>query len=166
MEGKNDREIMVLTAYNVPQEIKAGGDTLHAQQTSLYMLDGIDQPNPREQFIENLVKVIKKAVSKDKDTIITGDFNEVVGENPWMMAKVLLAGNLVDVYEVKHGNECNIATYIRGKRRLDYCFVTPRLVAHVVRCGFEPFNVCYISDHRGSFVDFCTVDFSIEEFRQ
>ena len=48
MEGKDDREIMVLTAYNVPQEIKAGDDTIHAQQKSLYMLDGIDQPNPRE----------------------------------------------------------------------------------------------------------------------
>ena len=51
LAGKDDREIMVLTAYNVPQEIKAGNDTLHAQQTSLYMLDGIDNPKPREQFM-------------------------------------------------------------------------------------------------------------------
>ena len=47
---------MVLTAYNVPQEIKTGDDTLHAQQTLLYMLDGIDQPKPREQFITDLTK--------------------------------------------------------------------------------------------------------------
>ena len=119
------------------------------------MLDGIDQPNPRKLFIDDSVKVIKKAVSEDKDIILTGDFNEMVGEYPKMMAKVLLAGNLVDVHEVKHGNECNITTYIRGRRRVDYCFVTPRLVAHVVRCGFEPFNAHHLADHRGYFVDFC-----------
>ena len=44
-----------------------------------------------------------------------GDFNEVVGDNPKMMAKVLLAGNLKDVHAHKHGH-ANIATYIRGRR--------------------------------------------------
>ena len=38
--GKDNRYIFVLTAYNVPQETPAGDDTLHAQQTSLYLLDG------------------------------------------------------------------------------------------------------------------------------
>ena len=120
------------------------------------MLDDIDQPKPRNQFITGLTKVINKAVSEDKDIILTGDFNEMVGENPKMMAKVLLAGNLVDVHEVKHGNECNIATFVREKRRLDYCFTTPRLMVHVVNCGFESFNAHYLSDHCGSLVDFCT----------
>ena len=44
--GKNNREILVLTAYNVPQETLAGDDTLHAKQTSLYLLDGKVNPNP------------------------------------------------------------------------------------------------------------------------
>ena len=39
-----------------------------------------------------MIKGIKKVVSEDKDIILTGDFNEVIGENHKMMAKVLLAG--------------------------------------------------------------------------
>ena len=40
-----------------------------------------------------------------------GEFNEAVGNNPKMMAKVLSAGKLTDVHAHKHGH-ANIATYI------------------------------------------------------
>ena len=32
------------------------------------------------------------------------DFNETIGENPKMMAKILAAGNLIDVHVHKHEN--------------------------------------------------------------
>ena len=59
--GKDNREILVLTAYNVPQETSAGDDTLHAQQTSLYLLDGEVEPNPRKIFIRDLLTLITTA---------------------------------------------------------------------------------------------------------
>ena len=43
------------------------------------------------------------------------DFNEVVGDDPKLMAKVLSAGNLIDVHAHKNG-PANIITYIRGRR--------------------------------------------------
>ena len=86
--GKDNREILVLTAYNVPQETPAGDDTLHAQQTSLYLLDGEVEPNPRKIFIRNLLTLITTAKEDDQDIILLGDFNEVVGNDPKMMAKV------------------------------------------------------------------------------
>ena len=49
--GKDNREILVLTAYNVPQHTPAGDNTLHVQQISLYLLDGKVDPNPRKNFI-------------------------------------------------------------------------------------------------------------------
>ena len=49
--GKDNREILVRTAYNVPKDTPAGNNTLHAQQTSLYLLDGEVDPNPRKNFI-------------------------------------------------------------------------------------------------------------------
>ena len=49
-----------------------------------------------------------------------GDFNETIGEDTKMMAQVLMAGRLIDVYANRHGNKTNIATYIRGNRRIDY----------------------------------------------
>ena len=122
--GKDNREIIVLTAYNVPQETPAGDDTLHAQQTSLYLLDGEVDPNPRKNFIRDLHTLVKATKDNNQDLILMGDFNEVVGDDPKMMAKVLMAGNLTNVHAHKHGH-AHIATYIRGRRLVDYCFVSP-----------------------------------------
>ena len=40
--------------YNVPQDTPTGDDTLHAQQMSLYLLDGRVDPNPLKLFILDL----------------------------------------------------------------------------------------------------------------
>ena len=77
LEGRDDRKISILTAYNVPQDISQGDDTLHSQQTSMYMLDGIDNPNPRKLFVEGLIEVIEQAVRNNDDIILTGDFNDL-----------------------------------------------------------------------------------------
>ena len=49
--GKDNREILVLTAYNVPQDTPVGDETLHAQQTSMYLLDREVDPHPRKNLI-------------------------------------------------------------------------------------------------------------------
>ena len=51
---------------------------LHAQQTSLYLLDGKVDPNPRKIFIRDLLKVIKTASQENQDIILMGDFNELI----------------------------------------------------------------------------------------
>ena len=61
-----------------------------------------------------------------------GDFNEVIGDDPKMMAQVIAAGRLTDLHTYKHGHHTYIATYIRGKRRVDYCSVSPRIIDHVI----------------------------------
>ena len=96
--------------------------------------------------------MITAAKEDNQDIILIGDFNEVVNDDPKMMAKVLAAGNLTYVHAHKHGN-ANIATYIRGWRRVDYCFVSPRILKHVLRCGFEAFHSRKVCDYREYFVD-------------
>jgi hypothetical protein len=56
--GRETKEIMILTAYNISQykNAKVGEDTLFNQQIALYKLN--------------------KAQKEDKDIILTGDFNE------------------------------------------------------------------------------------------
>ena len=153
--GKDNKEIMVLTAYNVSQykNAKVGEDTLFNQQVALYKLNNIREPDPKKIFIEDLTKLVKKARMEDKDIILTGDFNEMVGDDPNEMVKVLSAGGLTDAHSHQHGI-VDITTYTRGTKRLDYVFVTPRLVDHILRSGYEPFHARIASDHRGYFVDF------------
>jgi hypothetical protein len=160
MIGKDMKEILVLTAYNVSQykNAKVGDDTLFNQQVALYKLKNIREPDPKKIFIEDLTELIRKARSEDKDIILTGDFNELVGDDPRGMTKVLEAGNLTDAHGHQHGN-VDITTYTRGTKRLDYVFVTPRLVDHILRSGYESFHARIASDHRGYYVDFALAGF-------
>ncbi|OEU11118.1 hypothetical protein FRACYDRAFT_246229 [Fragilariopsis cylindrus CCMP1102] len=153
--GKDTKEIMVLTAYNVSQykNAKVGEDTLFNQQTALYKLNNIREPDPKQLFIDDLTALVKQARLEDKDIILTGDFNELVGDDHRGMTKVLSAGSLTDAHEHQHGT-VDITTYTRGTKLLDYVFVTPRLVDHILRSGYEPFHSRIASDHRGYFVDF------------
>jgi endonuclease/exonuclease/phosphatase family metal-dependent hydrolase len=139
---------MIITAYNVSQykNAKVGKDTLFIQQIALYKLNNIRDPDPKKIFIHELIQLVTKARKEDKDIILTGDFNEVVGDESNGMAKVLLAGNPTDVHSNQHGT-VDITTYTRGTRRLDYVFVTPRLVDHIVRSRYESFHARIASDH-------------------
>jgi exonuclease III len=128
-----NRVIMVLTAYNVSQQkyAKVGEDTLFNQQISLYKLNNIREPDPKKLFIADLTELVKKARIEDNGIILTGDFNELVGDDPRGMAKVLAAGGLTDAHSHQHGI-VDITTYTRGTKRLDYVFVTPRLAEQYI----------------------------------
>jgi hypothetical protein len=158
--GRDNKETMIITAYNVSQfkNEKVGNDTLFNQQILLYKLNNIRDPDPRRIFIRDLKELVTKGRKEDKDIILTGDFNEIVGDDSNGMAKVLLAGNLTDAHSNQHST-VDITTYTRGKKRLDYVFVTPRLVDHILRSRYELFHAQITSDHRGYFVDFALAGF-------
>jgi hypothetical protein len=152
---RDTKEIMIITAYNVSQHknAKVGDDTLFNQQIALYKLENIRDPDPKKLFIADLATLVKKARKEDKDIILTGDFNELVGDDPRGMLKVLSEGDLTDAHEYQHGT-VDITTYTRGVKRLDHVFVTPRLVEHILQSGYESFHARIPSNHRGYFVDF------------
>jgi hypothetical protein len=99
--GRDTKEIMIITAYNVSQykNAKVGEDTLYNQQISLYKLKNIRDPDPKRIFIEDLTALVKTARKNDKDIILSGDFNELVGDDPRGMSKVLSEGELADAHQ-------------------------------------------------------------------
>jgi hypothetical protein len=103
--GRDNKEILILTAYNVSQVVnaKVGDDTLFNQQIALYKLKNIREPDPKKIFISDLIALVTKARAEDKDIILTGDFNELVGDGHTEMAKVLAAGCLTDAHGHQHG---------------------------------------------------------------
>jgi hypothetical protein len=78
--GKDTKEIMIITAYNVSQykNAKVGEDTLFNQQIALYKLQNIRDPDPKKLFIKDLAILVTNARKEDKDIILTGDFNELI----------------------------------------------------------------------------------------
>ena len=69
-----------------------------------------------------------------------GDFNEVIGLKQDGMASVISIGHLTNVQAHRHGLDGEQSTYSRGPNRVDYIFVSDRLLPHVVRQGCEPFH--------------------------
>jgi hypothetical protein len=163
---------MIITAYNVSQykNTKVREDTLFSQQIALYKLKNIRDPDPKRIFIKDLTALVKTARKKDKDIISTGEFNKLIGDDPRGMSKVLSEGELTDAHKDQHG-PVDITTYTRGVKRLDYVFITPRLVEHILRSGYESFHARIPSDYRGYFVDFDLAGFLdrqllIERYKQ
>ena len=62
--------------------------------------------------------------------------------------------DLRDVHAFNHGYDDDIATYFRCSCRLDYVFVSCRIIDHVFCCGYEPFKARFPTNHRAYFVDF------------
>jgi hypothetical protein len=85
---------------------------------------------------------------------IVGDFNEVLGQDPVLMALVCATHRLFDVHAKFHGLDADILTYARGTKRVDYCVASDSLEPHVTACGFNQFNENIHSNHRVAFVDF------------
>jgi hypothetical protein len=89
------------------------------------------------------------------ELIISGDLNEVLGDDPAEFGAITSEFNLADVYRHRHGM-IEPATYNRGHRRLDYILCSSPLLSAVTACGILPFDVLSRSDHRTVFVDFDT----------
>ena len=110
--------------------------------------------NPKKRFLKDLKAVLNTAMERQSDIILTGDFNDVIGDGNNDLTILTSSFDLIDVHANKHGFDHEIATYKRGKRRIDYLLASRRLTDHVIRCGYEKFDARIVSDHRGYFVDF------------
>jgi hypothetical protein len=87
------------------------------------------------------------------EIILTGDFNEALGDETDGISKLCSSFNLVDLMFSLHKSR-QIPTYARGKKRLDYALATPFAASTIVAGGYEPFNHHLASDHRAFFLDF------------
>ena len=160
--GKGGKEILILTAYNVSQDHVSGNDTLYNQQQAQYLLhynlnglkcDRVKYIDPKKRFVKDLLSLLKEASATGTDIILTGDFNDTIGESHNDLTLALLEIGLQDVIAIHHGFDTEIATYKRGPRRIDYAFVSRRILNHVSACGYDQFDEVLCSDHRGYYLD-------------
>ena len=153
---------MILTVYNVSQDHSSGNDTLYNQQQAQYLLqynllglkcDRDQFIDPKKRFVQDLSRLLQDASNAGTDIILTGDFNDTIGESHNALTLALLEIGLQDAIAIQHGFTTNIATYKRGPRRLDYAFVSRRILRHVSACGYDRFDEVLCSDHRAYYLD-------------
>jgi hypothetical protein len=163
--GRNGRSIVIVTVYQVcDQSVASTGDTtackqqhviLDEQHRLLTATNGNVYPHPRQALITDLTTQLSKWRSSGMEILLSGDLNEVLGENPSEFAKITTEFNLTDIYRHRHGLD-EPATYQRGHRRLGYILCTSELLPALTTCGTLPFKQLSASDHRTVFVDFDT----------
>jgi hypothetical protein len=73
-------------------------------------------PNPRKQFITDLIIEINKWKA---EVLLGGDFNEKLGSTQDRLSNVVTTCGLVDLHAVKHGTINVPNTYSRGKDQVD-----------------------------------------------
>jgi hypothetical protein len=149
----------VVTIYSVYNVVKttikeSGPGTVFAQQWQRLRLSGLAYPDPHQRFISDLCRDIQTRVLNKEVIMLAGNFNEQLGEDPNLMASICGEFNLFDAHEFQLGDNSTVPTYmIRGRKRLDYCLLSPELAPFANATGINLFNEYYHSDHRALFID-------------
>jgi len=161
--GRGSRVITIICTYQVCQEnARTSGDmTAIAQQYSLLSQEG--RPNPhrvRDHHAKDLIAFVKQRQANGELVCVAGDFNDTIGESNTGLTKLCSECNLQDVVFEHHGHGCrDFRTQRRGSKCIDYILADPDLTDSVEACGYEPFNIRIMSDHRGVYMDVDTSSF-------
>jgi len=97
--------------------------------------------------VKDLRAVLTTAIEKQSDIILTDNFNNVISDTNNNLTILMSSLNFIDLHADKNSFDYELATYRQGKRRLDYIFVSQRLIDHVIHCVYEKYDARIVSDH-------------------
>jgi hypothetical protein len=129
----------------------AGLHTIYAQQWHILRRRGDLDPDPRIQTVLDISKELAVHHANQRSICIVGGFNEVLGDDPALMAAACSKFGLVDVMDSLHPEDAHMPSYARSKNRLDYALVSKDLLPDVTHSGLQHYHEFYPSDHRPIF---------------
>ncbi len=129
-------------------------------------------PNPRHQFILDLQAWLENLVKEGHLLILFMDSNEDLDiykgnfcplpynpgavtrceQHDGSMSTLLKTCGLIDVLQTRNSDKAP-ATYNRGKKWLNYIFVSSIISSSVLWSGILPFYYLFLSDHRPCYID-------------
>ena len=166
----DERNILVVSVQNVSQKVDAGISpiALYKQQQSAYMkeyhnlrrknkyknINHTKHIDPQYRLYTGLTEFIADHLEQKSDIVLTRDFNDKIGTKYDEVTKMIEDLGLLYLFYFRHGFETEVPTYNRDSRRLNYTFVTRRILDHVKACGYDKYNEVITSDHRVLFLGF------------
>ena len=148
LRGSRDEGILLLVAYRVCHEAShnPGAFTAYQQQYSGLWSRGIQHPNPRHQILDDITSLITSQRELGFRPIVIMDANGdyIFGRDTDLETFIDRAG-LCDPFYDRF--KISPATFIYGKRRLDYIFIDPALSHAVLRIGYLGTHAGVHSDH-------------------
>lgn len=128
-----------------------------AQQSIILRQKGVENPEPRKQFITDLnLQIVKWNVAREDHLIIMLDANEYQGEEPQGLEALNYKNGLVDIYHDRHIQDKahdEFPTHLNGSRRIDYILMTNHKTPLVQAIGYTPFYDLFDTDHRSIYCD-------------
>ena len=153
-----NRNLYVISAYRPCQSqinhLLPKSNSTFAQQYFKMRSQGVEDPNPREQFIIDFVKYMQDLNIENKDMVLLMfDANEPIEKERSGMLQLMEQTGLVDLFTLHHSTTCTIATQITGSQRIDFMLGTFNLLPYIHKCGYLPFHTNVVTDHQGMFID-------------
>ena len=117
-QGAAGRRVTFISAYQVVSDVVTPGTTTAAsQQKSLLVLRNDSISAPRQAFRRDLSAFLQQCKSAGDEIVLTGDFNEVLGDDPEGLTSIAHQFELFDIMSSRHPSPLPV-TYSRGRRCL------------------------------------------------
>ena len=107
------RSVMHLTLSSASNKrrSKAGPNTAYLRQCNEMRVKGVKEPDPRNQILKDLTKIIHEYAAKGYHLMVMGDFNDV--RRLKEMEDFMEENNLIDIIRDMHEDEPT-QTYVQG----------------------------------------------------
>ena len=136
LRGKKNKMIRVISAYRVSQtnNTKVGELTLYKQQVRSLLKRGVKKPDPKQAFLCDLGKFIRKWREQEdnREIILMADMNEYTGDKG-SLYDFCIDTDLIDTVALVNPEIEQDPTYIYGRKRIDYIFTSPALAAVAIK---------------------------------
>ena len=152
-QGKRDEGVLVIVAYRVCQTggTNTGPLTAYRQQYVALRGEGIINPNPRAQILNDLHALITEKRAQGYRPILLIDANgDYTTGRDTGLANFVSKTQLCDPFHDRFGHT---RTYLHGKSRLDYIFMDAALVHSISHIGYLGTHDGAVSDHVMAYVD-------------
>jgi len=161
LEGKTVKRFIFITGYRpCSQPPKLGANMCYDQQYRLLTKLGHFNPDPPNQFIEDLLIQIKEWHRQGKAVLISLDANKDVQKLTktqgigWLSAKT----DMADLHHYRYPNWPQQATHNQGSHPINVCYDSPEFLPVLCRAMLLPFGLPELltGDHWTIITDFDT----------
>jgi len=139
--GQGDKRLIVASAYRVcPQPFDATSMTATAQQTRLLLQHGVQQPNPQQQFVTDIISQVQQWRDQKKEVLLGMDANENVDDPNSKIARLFDETDLIDLHHHRHPARTKPATFQQGSNPIDIMLGSPLVAQALITAWILPFG--------------------------
>jgi len=159
MQGRANQRYIILSGYRVGenQQIDMGSNNTFNQQYRILHQQGQQNPEPRTQFIDDLIRQVNTWRGQNKAVLICIDANE----NPQQASeqgifRLFQETDLLDLHTYRRPNQARPPTYNRGSTPIDLCAGSIEFAEALQAAWYLPFGLPtgLKGDHRTLGLDF------------